>query len=314
MPTAEDNYNLLTSLINPFDAQVLEIDILPSQCSQDIQHDDFAIAIPKSILVQCYLIARKIFFSSEVKPPDCLREQTLLQATSVILLWDPNHVTAANWRKRYLETLNDGHNSLESRGENGSHGIKDAVEREMTYIESLVTSPLSKHTKASTLWAQRFWIISRFTDHMLPNGSIEESEELWRAQMVVVMKAGERHPKNYYAWHHLRQLHGFLVSRTDGKIDSMLCLYSIPKIHQWCLMHPRDISGWSFTIYLINISIETLQAETTALKDFHDVVAKIRYATEDFVSKYEWTGNSIGHFIEFLNMHFLRENRECQRS
>lgn len=302
MPGSEDHYQHLTSLLHPVDVRVIEIDILPSQCSQVIQHESSAIAIPKSLLVQCFLIARKAFFVPDITSTDTARDQQLLQATDVILLWDPNHVTAANWRKRYLKTLHESPSSLDDPNGINSQNIKVAIERELAYTESLLTSPLTKHTKASTLWAHRVWVISHFADLLLPTKSAEELGELWGAQMAIVLKAGERHPKNYYAWNHLRQLYEFLVLKTDSKVDSRLVLCSIEHIHKWCLMHPRDISGWSFMAYSTEMLAAAFQADVEVSKNINNAVVKIYRETEMFVHKYDWTGESMEWFLNFFRL------------
>jgi hypothetical protein len=66
-----------------------------------------------------------------------------------------------------------------------------------------------------------------------------------------VLKAGERHRHNYYAWQYARRIHGFLdVSAVPA--DKRLLAHSWTKdLMAWCKRNPSDISGWSFLLFLM---------------------------------------------------------------
>jgi hypothetical protein len=79
-----------------------------------------------------------------------------------------------------------------------------------------------------------------------------------RAELDAVFRAGEQHPKNYYAWQYARRLlleierlyedetkHGWKIS-----YHSFLCTCAL-LVKSWCCKHPSDISGWAFLLFLL---------------------------------------------------------------
>jgi hypothetical protein len=87
---------------------------------------------------------------------------------------------------------------------------------------------------------------------------------LMNAELDVVLRAGEKHPKNYYAFSYMRQLHRALPdileqtanvnNITDKSIDDVfsdLAGCVLDSTLTWCLAHLRDISGWTFLLYLL---------------------------------------------------------------
>lgn len=104
-------------------------------------------------------------------------------------------------------------------------------------------------------------------------------ESLWDRELEVVMKAGERHPRNYYAWGYARDLLGELA-------EEGLARGAVGRVHRWCLQHPRDVSGWAFLEFL--------------LREIGDEgeVRRVVWETREFVRKYEWRGESIEWFLK----------------
>lgn len=288
-------YTQLTSALHPSNSEgstILEIDILPSSHCPQLLYEHPALALPKALLVQLYLTARRLLFAHLASP----REETYdaaLQATSVVLLWDPNYLTAANFRKRHIQSLStrwveNGY------GERDGRRLRDAVQRELRFLDSLVTSPLNKHAKASTLWGQRLWIMQNFwAQVLLEDGCSVEGDtpkkamikrimSHWDCELHVIMKAGERHPRNYYAWQYARQLF-WLPQMKEISVESF------GQVHQWCLMHPRDVSGWGFLVFLM-ASEETVDGDSDG--------RRIARETTEWVRKYEWEGESVEWFLK----------------
>lgn len=226
-----------------------------------------------------------------------------------MLLWDPNHVTAINFRKRCLLSL---------RGEGGEGaGLEKAVRDEMWFLASLVTSPLVKHTKSSTLWGHRLWLLRVAHESVIgvlrtrtrgEEGITEDRllgkgggiERYWNRELEVVMKAGERHPRNYYAWLYARDLLRELVRagspKEDGKWrSSRLAGGCLEKVYGWCLQHPRDISGWSFLRFLLRETTNNGEVE-----EEDDQATKLVWRTREFVRKYSWRGESIEWFLNSM--------------
>lgn len=143
-----------------------------------------------------------------------------MQATSVMLLYEPNHGTAINARKRYI--LSHFHRPSSSVA--GSSDDDVVVNGELIWLESYLTSPLPKHTKSPTLWAHRAWLLRLFVIPGLGDsvpglqgkrkqGISDDGRRLLEREMDVVMRAGERHPRNYYGWNYAREVCGMLGGR-----------------------------------------------------------------------------------------------------
>ncbi|MCJ1342209.1 hypothetical protein MMC31_000389 [Peltigera leucophlebia] len=322
-PTSPEVYNSLISLLSPSTPQVFELDILPSYFPAEIHSTSSAIALPKPLLASLFLTARHVFFSYLNKSPSKKEKQQLalsgtltsapadaaddaLQATKIILLWDPNHLTAANFRKRNLLSF-----SL------SSSNLVQHLKAELSFLSSLLTSPLPKHTKSSTLWSHRFFLFQKFGPEIsaglvaatttlpdrassvggspkttsIKNSNNNDNDDertstasdkslhlLWLHELEIIMKAGDRHPKNYYAWSYARQLltafsAGDILpfpntsitttaaaaqirrQQIDATRMNRIAAASILPMQKWCLAHPRDISGWAFLEYLLTTGL-----------------------------------------------------------
>ena len=151
------------------------------------------------------------------------------------------------------------------------------------------------------------------------------------------MKAGDRHPKNYYAWSYARQL---LIALSTGEIlpssparqigkhqvdatrMSQIAATSVFQVQRWCLAHPRDISGWTFLEYLLTTGLgweregraeEGMKCDGGGLegrvkgrlgngvrKEVDEIVRRVVKESEDFVSKFRWKGDSLVWFLNAM--------------
>ncbi|KAL8647499.1 MAG: hypothetical protein Q9210_005527, partial [Variospora velana] len=240
------------------------------------------------ILLACFPRARSIFLARKGFSCDNggqeeeEKEEAALDATSVLLLLNPEHLSAANFRKRCLLR----------------HDEDAMATREMLYMETLVTSPLYRHAKSPTLWAHRLWVLKTFHHLIVPwddddddegDGNEEKgdpaAEVFMTRELGIVMKAGERHAGNYHAWNYAREMLRFLTSKVAAPVGVMMEAW-VERVHAWCLAHPRDISGWSFLVFL-------LRNQATGRHVARNVYRK----TEAFVERLGWQGKSIGWFL-----------------
>ena len=116
------------------------------------------------------------------------------------------------------------------------------------------------------------------------------------------MAAGERHAQNYHAWEHARQVWRLLSDdrireereecEEIGPFKVDIPQESLATLHQWCLMHTRDISGWAFLVFWLRAAFN----EATGLQEARKVVEK----TKEFVKKYDWKGESVEWFLETM--------------
>lgn len=112
-------------------------------------------------------------------------------------------------------------------------------------------------------------------------------ERYWDEELEVVMKAGERHPRNYYAWAYARDL----LREWAGE---GLARGVVGRVHRWCLQHPRDVSGWAFLEFLLR----EVGGEGEGRMGGGEEVRRVVWETKEFVRKYEWRGESIEWFLK----------------
>lgn len=309
-PTHDDTYSQLISALHPPPPVVPEIEILPSSFPPKILHESAAVGVPKSLLVALYLQARKIFFD-HVSTGESDSYHAALEATTIILLLDPNHLTAANFRKRHIERFSDGRTDDNDRGREDLAG---AVRNELRFLESLVTSPLSKHAKSSTLWAQRLWIVQNFPRLAVGEHATDEEIQLmnvrhgvrdfWDRELAVAMKAAERHPRNYYAWQYARELFSLVCSKSSEFVAGRqrqreLLRDGIGRVRAWCLLHPRDISGWACLVSLLE-QLRDNGCDEAADREMETEFRTSRRETNEFTKRYEWKGESIEWFLKAM--------------
>ncbi|KAK1672456.1 hypothetical protein BDP55DRAFT_558374 [Colletotrichum godetiae] len=267
----EKIFNDISGLFaQPQDDGLLEVEILgqghPMGPDENFLRDENAVAIPKLRIVQAFLFARKILQKYKANGSEG-REQ-LMAATSVLLLMDPEHLTAANTRKRLLSDAISTGNTM-----------KAYLAREKWFVDSLLTSRLHRHTKSPTLWNHRRWLSERYRDARLALVVQQDIE-------TVVMMAGERHPRNYYAWTHARWLtKTFLVV---SELDVLVSLIHSAK--QWSFRHHSDISGWSFLAHLLD----------RLGKDDRGTISLVYNETLGLAESLRWSNESVWSFLRTI--------------
>ncbi|KAK2000000.1 hypothetical protein LX36DRAFT_699265 [Colletotrichum falcatum] len=213
------------------DDRRLEIEILspshPLGAAEHLLRDENAVAVPKLRIVQAFLFARQIF--QKRLAGEFVGIELLLAATSVMLLMDPEHLTASNTRKHLLRDAISAGDDAHER-----------LAREKWFVDSLLTSRLHRHTKSPTLWSHRRWLMGQCRLAGFPVAVQQDIES-------IVMVAGERHPRNYYAWTHARWLtRTFLADAEPEELSSL-----IQSVKKWSFRHHVDVSGWSFLAHLM---------------------------------------------------------------
>lgn len=255
-------------LVQQEDDRLLEIEILgrSHQIGPDesFLRDSNAVAIPKLRLVQAFLVARSILQTH--LDGGSVESTRLRLATGALLLMDPEHLTAANTRKRFLR------DELSAGGDPAS-----ALRREKWFVDSLLTSRLHRHTKSPTLWSHRRWLAGQMRTANMPLAIPKDIEN-------VIMIAAERHTRNYYAWSHARWLtKTFRATCRDRELTSLI--YSVKR---WCFRHHTDVSGWSFLAFLL----EESQAE-----DENQTLQSVFKETLDLADSLRWANESVWWFL-----------------
>lgn len=268
---SESVYNDISEALCPIPPSLLEIELLGRSHSvatdTNLLSDGSSIAIPKIRLVQAFLYARSLFFHQLWH---CPNNEDLVKTTAVILLMDPEHLTAANSRKRFILSCS----------QNPGFDIESVIQRELLFVDSYLTSRLHRHNKSPTLWAHRRWLLETFTSVLLQHDLRRHLEE-------VILIAADRHPKNYYAWLHLRWLlqHDMHHDHSD----------TLAITKRWCLTHPADTSGFSFLLYYFDfLKHQKLPVDGVEYLEAGDAVIKeVLHLSRSF----NWTHESVWVFL-----------------
>lgn len=308
-----DTYTLLSAHLDTHASQTLEIEILPSAfslpstASRPFLTDRLSLGLPKPTLVEVFLTARRVLQS-----PDATATERH-QATRALLLFDPEHLTAANVRKRRLLHLRSFADGLGGHGE-----LLRALAHELAFLSSLLTSPLNRHTKSPTLWYHRYWVLRTFAAHVFDANPRTGQEEVgggsnvrkdggvrtrWLSELAVIMRAGDRHPRNYYAWNYARRLFQFLSSEVSNEAATdpfFLTIDTTERVQQWCFQHPRDISGWSFLAFLLEQPSTHRVPSEEKNKDVIGMRANAVAETEEWARKFAWEGESVTWFLRAM--------------
>ncbi|ETS73424.1 hypothetical protein PFICI_15029 [Pestalotiopsis fici W106-1] len=264
----KDIAHVLTSL--PNNGGLLDIELLgkahPLEPGVNYLQDENAIAIPKLRLTQAFFVAHRII-QQHLKSQSRVANNETLAATAVALLMDPEHLTAANIRKRFVLSRLDEANQAET-----------VLRHEKQFLDSLLTARLHRHTKSPTLWSHRRWLIDRCKTK---TWTID-----WRRDFSsVIMVAAERHPRNYYAWHHAR----WLTSSGRYQLDQSTLSSIVDDVKDWCFRHHNDISGWTYLSFILS-KLEDMDAQ---LRKRSATFAETLQLSESF----RWTNESVWVFL-----------------
>lgn len=124
--------------------------------------------------------------------------------------------------------------------------------------------------------------------------SLETIRELFVAEVDVVLRAGEIHSRNYYAFSYARELMGLFAGFSEDGDGGLECLAMsvVTSVLEWCLAHPRDISGWMFVLLLLEV--------------VHDQSVRIDAIrrTVRFALDVGWEGESLWTFVDMAARSF----------
>jgi hypothetical protein len=149
------------------------------------------------------------------------------------------------------------------------------VKEEFVFLDSILTSPLHRQSKSPTLWYHRWWLISQ----LLPQVRFyKDISSRLASEFAVVLKSGERHRNNYYAFQHARRL---LALSDPAEASQRLLIRDIRlKLLPWCLEHPSDTSGWSFVYFLLTYERRTILEPDETIEKLLDFVESTRWQRE----------------------------------
>ncbi|KAI9759285.1 MAG: hypothetical protein M1835_000402 [Candelina submexicana] len=318
--TPEQIYSQLTSFLKAYSGQIFEVEILssdyplPPSSPSSVLSDGSSLGLTKKTLVQAFLIARRILFSA-LKDSNSqeIYTQDILSASAIILLFDPEHITAANNRKRHLVKLRSSTPTVKRED------LARAVQIELALLASLLTSPLHRHTKSPTLWHHRYWIAKEFFPYFNHATSADAHINIvYISELKLIMKAGERHPKNYYAWDYARRLFRLIEHQAQAisQSDTMekIAKESVETVHKWCFSHADDISGWSFLLFLMSHQQSTVEMNNELIRKTMDLAVKFHWNHESLWSFMRTVLASKTYIPTSLRKHFLESIHERSKT
>jgi protein prenyltransferase alpha subunit repeat containing protein 1 len=273
-------YNDIVKALSTETDSLLDIEFLgkshplPEGCN--VLVDGNNIAITKVKLVQAFVVARKIFFKYI---RNCPEEKTsdFKNATAIMLLMDPEYLTAANARKRLIQKSQQGPKA----------DFEAVLRREMHFVNSYLTSRLHRHTKSPTLWGHRRWVLDVCK-------SIQMDYDIQHDLKSVILVAAERHPRNYYAWSHLRWLVESFTNYSDAQMASSDFNKLCSVVKDWCLRHPGDTSGFSFLLFCLSMPGSSKDDSCEQLRS--SVCSEVLRLAVSF----QWTHETIWVFLRTL--------------
>lgn len=246
--------------------------ILPPGCN--VLVDENYIGVSKSKLVQAFVIARKLIFTY-LKDIENVDGQEIRNTTAVMLLMDAENLTAANTRKRLIQRRK---NSVE---------LQTILKQELIWVDGLLTSRLHRHTKSPTLWNHRRWLLDFCNPTKMPYDIHKDLTE-------IILVSAERHPRNYYAWQHIRwvmqNLYGENSPNGTLSLDDQ---WLISMILSWCTRHPSDTSGFSFLLFCLSRLPELIRPRD-------EVCSWVCEEVLGLATSFQWTHESVWVFLRTL--------------
>ncbi|KAH8602170.1 hypothetical protein B0O99DRAFT_588389 [Bisporella sp. PMI_857] len=271
---AQEVYHDIVKAITSNPSKVLEYEFLgkahplPPNCN--VLVDGNSIGIPKARLVQAFVVARRLFISylGDLKAAPI---QDVRNVTAILLLMDPENITAANARKGLIQGHQKGFGTQ----------LVASLKQELIWVDGLLTSHLHRHTKSPTLWGHRRWLLETCSSMKLPYDVYADLEQ-------VIMVAAERHPRNYYAWLHMRW-----ITQTLQQHLSLDDTNFLSAVFKWCIKHPSDISGFSFLLFcLFHLPQITISRKQVCSKMCSEIL--------DLTSSFQWKHESVWYFLRTM--------------
>ncbi|RDW60736.1 hypothetical protein BP6252_12119 [Coleophoma cylindrospora] len=267
-------YKDIVAALNSSTSDLMEVELLGKGHllpeGHNILQDGHSIGVPKLKLVQAFVIARRIFFEGILHMTED-KLQSLQDASAVMLLMDPENLTAANARKRIVNMYQTRVSSTE---------LEVILNRELLFTDSLLTSPLHRHTKSPTLWNHRRWLLEL-------GQPLGKPRDVQRDLTAVILIAAERHPRNYYAWSHFR----WLINSIDAHVPTPTPELT-SAVRDWCLRHPGDISGWSALLFCLSLEKDLPVGVNTRSSICDEVLG--------LASSFNWTHESVWVFLRTM--------------
>ncbi|GMM34224.1 Ecm9 protein [Saccharomycopsis crataegensis] len=174
--------------------------------------------------------------------------QELYYVTSGLLLTTPSSTTAVSLHWDVVLQTYKNHHQGASLGE-----FWEFLTLEISFVETLLTAKLSRVNKSSVVWLlyKKLLALHCITltnyDNSIDNHGFNFTNAMMKKILSVVIRSGETHPRNYYAWNFLRSVIHLVHSHRDN--ISMMDIYN--KLYGFCRANPSDNSCWWVLLELL---------------------------------------------------------------
>jgi len=109
------------------------------------------------------------------------------------------------------------------------------------------------------------------------------ASEIINGEWRLVSRAGDHHPRNYYAWNHMRNIVDLVVTRCGLPVCTTLLSLLPGHVLAWCIKHSSDVSGWSFLLFLYR-RVGAPKESEWLLKNAIDAALSFQWSGEAFWS------------------------------
>ncbi|KAI7964975.1 hypothetical protein MJO29_003073 [Puccinia striiformis f. sp. tritici] len=240
MKTAVELYDRLDQILSTL--SITEIEIfntpIPSSAEFIINGDHHQLGIPQKILAQIYAHASQRFHTTN--KTDDEEAENLFKLTRILLIQNPDHLTALSTRRKLLKT-----------GEQ----LREELE-----LNTVLLSVVS-HSKSTGLWFHRRWIFAQLHRCPPPTSSsnpiykpfVQFTPDRIEEEFVFNLQTCDRYPRNYYAWFHRKWVLSQLPSlHPQDTIDGILDTEK-ERILRFMGTHPKDNSATNYIQFIVTL-------------------------------------------------------------
>lgn len=220
--------------------------------------------------------------SSDLAQHHQYQYRRLRDLSTLIHLVTVENLAAINARKRFILSATSDDCTDISATTTTTHEDSDnlqvlLIRHDLRWLHILFTSPLKKHTKSPMLWQHRRWLFELLSTIPPATSSSTTATNNFLlflppgytllSELQLVFKAGELHPKNYYAWSYAR----WLVHRYATPTETTEII--LPEVYKICKAHPSDVSAWDYLRFLL---LECQQSQSLRLWYLRDTIGYMK--------------------------------------
>ncbi|KAG0146513.1 hypothetical protein CROQUDRAFT_657326 [Cronartium quercuum f. sp. fusiforme G11] len=210
--------------------------------------------------------------------------------TKVLLIHNPDHVTALSIRKQLLLRSN-------AQDDSDDRLLCDEIMFEEFKFTTLILS-IASHAKSASLWEHRRWCLTSL--HLLQHERMSHSPNpnipFYSARIAPTscttdeefefsLRCANVYPRNYFAWRHRMWLLEGLLNSHPQALQSALDK-EFERVTTFWSSHPRDQSCTHYISWLIKTCSSTLGEPIDQTHVLHQCFNKLRPTMHDMILTY----------------------------